>query len=42
MSDEDKIRREQEKRRIEEEKRRIELNEQIKKGIGSGDRKKKP
>lgn len=46
MSDEEKIRREQlerirreqERRRLEEERRRTELNEQIKKGIGSGDR----
>jgi hypothetical protein len=46
MSDEEKIRREQEerirkeqeRRRLEEERKRTELNEQIKKGIGSGDR----
>ena len=38
---EERIRREQEKRRIEEERRRTELNEQIKKGIGSGDRPKR-
>lgn len=35
---EERIRREQERRRLEEERRRTELNEQIKKGIGSGDR----
>lgn len=38
---EERIRREQEKRRTEEERRRTELNEQIKKGIGSGDRPKR-
>lgn len=38
---EERIRREQERRRLEEERRRTELNEQIKKGIGSGDRPKR-
>ncbi len=38
---EERIRREQERRRQEEERKKIELNEQIKKGIGSGDRPKR-
>ena len=49
MSDEERIRREQEewirkeqeRRRLEEERRRTELNKQIKRGIGSGDRPKR-
>lgn len=38
---EERIRREQEQKRLEEERKKIELNEQIKKGIGAGDRPKR-
>lgn len=49
MSDEERIRKEQEdrsrkdqeRRRIEEERKRIALNEEVKKGIGAGDRPKR-
>jgi hypothetical protein len=38
---EEKIRQEQAKQRAEQERKRTELNEQIKKGVGSGDRPKR-